>query len=53
MAIYPALRSLLKKHEAKVNEKSLVLISQMSLAAWQHILLNGHYTFHNEVKPIN
>ncbi|WP_440030413.1 Tn3 family transposase [Chromobacterium amazonense] len=44
---------LLTKHEGGSNEKALALITQMSPAAWRHILLNGHYTFHSEGKLIN
>jgi len=44
---------LLTKHESGGNEKALALITQMSPAAWRHILLNGHYTFHCEGKLIN
>ena len=38
---------LLKKYEDSGKTKALALITQMSPAAWRHILLNGHYTFQN------
>ncbi len=44
---------LLTKYEGSDNEKSMTLITQMSPAAWRHILLNGHYTFHSGRKLIN
>ncbi len=39
---------LLTKYEAAGNAKALALITQMSPAAWRHILLNGHYTFQTD-----
>jgi hypothetical protein len=39
------LSRLLTKYETGGNAKALSLITQMSPAAWRHILLNGHYTF--------
>jgi TnpA family transposase len=47
------LSRLLTKHEARANAKALVLITQMSPAAWRHILLNGHYTFQSDGKMID
>lgn len=44
---------LLTKYVVSDNEKAMVLITQMSPAAWRHILLNGHCTFHSEGKLIN
>ena len=41
------LSRLLTKCEASSNAKVLALIKQMSPAAWRHVLLNGHYTFHS------
>ncbi|WP_387695699.1 hypothetical protein [Photorhabdus sp. RM157S] len=35
------------------NIKALALITQMSPVAWQHILLNGHYTFQSGGKIID
>jgi Tn3 transposase DDE domain len=47
------LSRLLTKHEARANAKALVLITQMSPAAWRHILLNGHYTFQSDGRMID
>jgi len=47
------LSRLLTKHEAAGNGKPLALITQMSPAAWRHILLNGHYTFQSDGKLID
>jgi len=47
------LSRLLTKYEASGNAKALALITQMSPAAWRHILLNGHYTFHSDGNPID
>jgi hypothetical protein len=47
------LSRLLKKYEAKANAKVVAMITQISPAAWRHILLNGHYTFQNEGKMID
>jgi len=44
---------LLSKYEKSSNTKALELITQISPVAWQHILLNGHYTFYSKGKPIN
>ncbi|MCE3605731.1 Tn3 family transposase [Massilia sp. P8910] len=41
------LSRLLTKYEADGNTKAVALITQISPAAWRHILLNGHYTFQN------
>lgn len=41
------------KYEASNNAKALDLIMQVSPAAWRHILLNGHYTFHSDGKTID
>jgi len=35
------------------NAKAVALITQISPAAWRHILLNGHYTFHSDGKMID
>jgi len=43
----------LKKYEDSGKTKTLALITQMSPAAWRHILLNGHYTFQNDGKLID
>ena len=47
------LSRLLTKCEARGNAKALALITQISPAAWRHILLNGHYTFQNDGKMID
>jgi TnpA family transposase len=47
------LSRLLTKYEAIGNAKALALITQMSPAAWRHILLNGHYTFQSDGKLID
>jgi hypothetical protein len=47
------LSKLLTKFEAAGNAKAVALITQISPAAWRHILLNGHYTFHNGGKMID
>lgn len=47
------LSRLLMKYEASGNAKALALITQMSPAAWRHILLNGHYTFQSNGKIID
>jgi hypothetical protein len=44
---------LLTKYEAAGNANALALITQMSPAAWWHILLNGHYTFQSDGKMID
>ena len=47
------LSRLLTKYEASGNTKALALITQISPAAWRHILLNGHYTFQSDGKMID
>ena len=47
------LSRLLTKYEASGNAKALELITQISPAAWRHILLNGHYTFQSDGKMID
>nr|WP_258086873.1 Tn3 family transposase [Xenorhabdus bovienii] len=47
------LSRLLNKPEVSDSIKTLALITKMSPVAWQHILLNGHYTFQNEGKIID
>lgn len=42
------LSRLLTGYEARGNAKALALLTSISLAAWQHILLNGHYTFNTD-----
>jgi hypothetical protein len=47
------LSRLLMKYEASGNAKALALLTQISPAAWRHILLNGHYTFQSDGKMID
>ena len=47
------LSQLLTKYEASGNVAALALITQMSPAAWRHILMNGHYTFRSDGKIID
>ena len=47
------LSRLLMKYEAVGNTQALEQITKMSPAAWRHILLNGHYTFHTDGKIID
>src|SRR5271157_4948157 len=46
------LSRLLTKYEASGNAKALALIKKISPAAWRHIHLNGHYTFHGDGQVI-
>ncbi|HDC1419298.1 TPA: Tn3 family transposase [Salmonella enterica] len=49
-----ALRSrLLQKYEDVGNTRGLALFRRMSPVAWQHIFLNGHYTFISEGKELD
>jgi hypothetical protein len=47
------LARLLTKYEASGNAKAVALITQISPAAWRHILLNGHYDFQSGGKMID
>jgi TnpA family transposase len=47
------LSRLLTKYEAAGNAKALSVLTQISPAAWRHILLNGHYTFQSDGKMID
>ena len=47
------LSRLLAKYEAADNARALALVTQISPAAWRHILLNGHYTFQSDGKLID
>ena len=47
------LSHLLTKYETRGNDKAVGLITQISPAAWRHILLNGHYTFQSGGKMID
>ena len=44
---------LLTKYETRGNAKAWALITQISPAAWLHILLNGHYTFNSDGQMID
>jgi hypothetical protein len=39
------LSRLLERLEAEGNAKGIEALARISPVAWQHILLNGHYTF--------
>jgi len=39
------LSRLLERLEAEGNAKGIEALTRISPVAWQHILLNGHYTF--------
>ena len=41
------LSRLLERLEAAGNERGIETLTRISPVAWQHILLNGHYTFQN------
>jgi TnpA family transposase len=47
------LSRLLTKYEANGNAKALALIKYISPAAWRHIHMNGHYTFHGDGQIID
>jgi TnpA family transposase len=47
------LSRLLTKCEASGNANALILLTQISPAAWRHILMNGHYTFQSDGKMID
>lgn len=47
------LSRLLQKYEATGNSRRLEWLSRISPVAWQHIFLNGHYTFISEGKEID
>ncbi len=49
------LSRLLERLEAEGNAKGIEVLTRISPVAWQHILLNGHYTFHssNEIMDLN
>ena len=48
-----AFRSLTEGMDTTTASGELALITQISPAAWRHILLNGHYTFQSGGKPID
>lgn len=41
------LTRLVRLLETEGNEKAIEALTRRSPVAWQHILLNGHYTFQN------
>ncbi len=47
------LSRLLTRYEVSGNPKARALITQISPAAWRHILLNGYDTFHNDGRVID
>lgn len=49
------LSRLQERLEAEGNAKGIEVLTRISPVAWQHILLNGHYTFHssNEIMDLN
>jgi hypothetical protein len=47
------LSRLLTKCEASGSDKTLSMLKKISPAAWRHIHLNGHYTFHGEGQAID
>ncbi|MGR5160069.1 Tn3 family transposase [Vibrio owensii] len=47
------LSRLLERLEAEGNTKSIDALTRISSVTWQHILLNGHYTFQNSNETID
>ena len=47
------LSRLLTRYDVSGNPKALALITQISPAAWRHILLNGYDTFHSGGRVID
>lgn len=47
------LSRLLERLEAEGNDKGIEALTRISPVAWQHILLNGHYTFHSSNEIID
>ena len=47
------LSRLLERLEAEGNDKGIENLPRISPVAWQHILLNGHYTFQNSNEIID
>lgn len=47
------LSRLLERLEAEDNTKGIDALTRISPVAWQHILLNGHYTFQNSNEIID
>jgi len=44
---------LLERLEAEGNARGIESLARISPVAWQHILLNGHYTFHSSNEVID
>lgn len=47
------LSRLLERLEAEGNDKGIEVLTRISPVAWQHILLNGHYTFQSSNEIID
>jgi hypothetical protein len=47
------LSRLLERLEAEGNDKGIEALNRISPVAWQHILLNGHYTFQSSNEIID
>jgi len=47
------LSRLLERLEAEGNTKGIEALARISPVAWQHILLNGHYTFQSSNEIID
>lgn len=44
---------LLERLEAEGNAKGIGVLTRISPVAWQHVLLNGHYTFQSSDEIID
>ncbi|ENZ2746338.1 TPA: Tn3 family transposase, partial [Salmonella enterica] len=47
------LSRLLERLEAEGNDRGIEALTRISPVAWQHILLNGHYTFQSSSEIID
>ena len=47
------LSRLLERLEAEGNARGIEALARVSPVAWQHILLNGHYTFQSSNEIID
>lgn len=47
------LSRLLERLEAEGNARGIEALARVSPVAWQHILLNGHYTFQSSDEVID
>ncbi|RAY34471.1 hypothetical protein DP183_17895, partial [Enterobacter kobei] len=43
----------MERLEAEGNDKGIEALTRISPVAWQHILLNGHYTFQSSNEIID